>query len=93
MENKKPLQAAAQTLTWQQRIGAAFGIEDCVFAMHPSDAEHAKELIAEALSAGASREDFLKEMVGHVYRKVGNPGHRETLFEAQRKNCKISGSE
>jgi hypothetical protein len=72
-------------MNWRARIGAAFGDADCVFAGHWADDDHAKELIWEARHEGASKDDFFKEMVWHVYKNVSNPEHRERLFAEQEK--------
>jgi hypothetical protein len=39
-----------------------FGNQDVIFAVHPMDGKRAKEAIKEAKAAGASRDDFEKEI-------------------------------
>ena len=48
---------------WRDRVPAYFGNQDLVFASHLTDEERAKKAIREAKAAGASRDDFEKEMV------------------------------
>ena len=45
-----------------------------VSASHPTDEERAKKAIREAKAAGASRDDFEKEMVWHIYKNVTADG-------------------
>ena len=54
---------------WRDRVPACFGGQDLIFASHPTDEERAKKAIREAKAAGASRDDFEKEMVWHIYKK------------------------
>jgi hypothetical protein len=65
-------------MNWRARIGAAFGDDDCVFAGHWTHDDHAKELIAEARHEGASKDDFLKEMVWHVYKSFSRSKKRNS---------------
>jgi hypothetical protein len=51
-----------------------FGIADIEFAIHPSDTARAKAAIKDAKAAGATFDDFEKEVVWHCYRKVTAPG-------------------
>jgi hypothetical protein len=55
---------------WRDRVPACFGDQDLVFASDPTDEERAKKAIREAKAAGASRDDFEKEMVWHIYKKT-----------------------
>lgn len=57
-------------MLWKQMVARGFGIADCIFAVHPSDKQDAKA----AKAAGASFEDFEKEMVWHIYKQVTAPG-------------------
>lgn len=61
-------------MSWKQMVARGFGIADCIFAGHPSDKQDAKAAIAAAKAAGASFEDFEKEMVWHIYKHVTAPG-------------------
>src|SRR5215472_2514813 len=51
---------------WRDRVPAYFGNEDLIFASDPMDEERAEKAIREAKAAGASRDDFEKEMVWHI---------------------------
>ena len=63
-------------MSWQDRVVRCFGVVDCVFAGHPMDEGQAKELIKEAKQAGASFEDFEKEVVWHCYKELKvSPNH------------------
>lgn len=47
---------------------------DVIFANHPLDKQRALDAIRDAKAAGASRDDFEKEMVWHIYKTVTAPG-------------------
>jgi hypothetical protein len=59
---------------WKDRVPGCFGSADVLFAVHPLDKERAKEAIKEAKQAGATRDDFEKEMVWHIYKQVTAEG-------------------
>jgi hypothetical protein len=59
-----------KTRSWQDKVAGGFGNQDVIFANHPLDEKRAKEAIKEARESGASREDFEKEMVWHIYQHV-----------------------
>ena len=61
-------------MSWQQRVPGAFGCQDVIFAVHPSDENRAKEAIKDAKAAGATFPDFEKEVVWHCYQNVTAPG-------------------
>ena len=61
-------------MDWRDRVPACFGDQDLIFASHPTDEERAKKAIREAKAAGASRDDFEKEMVWHIYKNVTADG-------------------
>jgi hypothetical protein len=61
-------------MAWQNRVSACFGDQDVIFAGHSLDEKRAKEAIKEAKTAGASRDDFEKEMVWHIYKNVTADG-------------------
>jgi hypothetical protein len=65
-------------MTWEDMIPSCFGATDGIFAGHPSDEAQAKDAIAMAQKAGATRDDFEKEMLWHVYK---NAKHRESFWE------------
>ena len=52
-------------MSWQGDVSGGFGTADCIFAGHPSDAERAKAAIKAAKAAGATFDDFEKEMGTH----------------------------
>ena len=62
-------------MSWQQKIPACFGDRDVKFALHPSDPAHAEEAIAGARAAGASFQDFEKEVVNHCHERFQSTGH------------------
>jgi hypothetical protein len=70
-------------MSWQNQVLGCFGDQDVIFAGHPLDADRAKQAIKNAKTAGASKDDFEKEMVWHVYRNVKDPGMRNKLFSDQ----------
>ncbi len=70
-------------MTWQERVPACFGNQDVIFAVHPLDSERAKEAIAAAKAAGASRDDFEKEMVWHIYKSVTAEGMLQPHIKEQ----------
>jgi hypothetical protein len=55
---------------WQDLVPGCFGVEDHIFALHRADEDRAKEAIEKAKAAGAKKDDFEKELVWHVYKKV-----------------------
>jgi hypothetical protein len=57
---------------WQEMIPGTFGSQDRIFAGHPLDEGRAKEAIKAAKAAGATREDFEKELLWDVYKHVKN---------------------
>ena len=57
--------------------------EDLVFASQPMDEERAKQAIREAKTAGASRDDFEKEMVWHIYKNVTADGFLQEHIKEQ----------
>ena len=61
-------------MDWRDRVPACFGEQDLIFASHPTDEERAKKAIREAKAAGASRDDFEKEMVWYIYKNVTADG-------------------
>ena len=65
-------------MTWEDMIPSCFGVTDGIFASHPSDEQQAKDAIAIAHKAGATRDDFEKEMLWHLYKNVK---HRELFLE------------
>jgi Ribbon-helix-helix domain len=58
---------------WRKLIPGCFGMMDANFAIHPADTERAKQAIATAKEAGATFEDFEKEIVWYCYKEVTAP--------------------
>lgn len=48
---------------WRQLVPACFGKADKEFAIHPEDEHRARKAVSAAKKAGASRDDFQKEMI------------------------------
>jgi hypothetical protein len=61
-------------MSWQGKVAGGFGLVDVIFANHPLDKQRALDAIKEAKAAGASRDDFEKEMVWYIYKNVTAPG-------------------
>ncbi|MBN4863823.1 hypothetical protein [Providencia stuartii] len=74
-------------MDWKEKVSTGFGDQDCVFAQHSIDIERAKNVIKEAKSAGATFQDFEKEIVWHIYNKVKGP-HQKEFIETQVKRAK-----
>jgi hypothetical protein len=70
-------------MDWQKRVAACFGNQDVIFAVHPMDEERAKQAIREAKAAGASRDDFEKEMVWHMYKNFTAEGLQQQHMKDQ----------
>lgn len=70
-------------MPWKQKVAGGFGSADVIYAGHAADEQRAKEAIKDAKTAGASFEDFEKEIVWHVYRKLTAPGMQQTHIEEQ----------
>lgn len=68
-------------MAWQDQVAGGFGSVDCIFAGHPSDEERAKDAVKAAKAAGASKDDFCKEAIWHVYKNVAYHPAREDLFQ------------
>lgn len=66
-------------MKWQARIGDCFGGAD-VFAGHYCGETSTMRLVAEAKSEGATREEFQKELVWHIYKRVKNASLRDDRF-------------
>jgi hypothetical protein len=61
-------------MSWHSKVAGGFGSADVIFASHPLDRQRALDAIKAAKAAGASRDDFEKEMVWHIYKKVTAAG-------------------
>lgn len=70
-------------MTWKNQVAGAFGSADVIFASHPSDETRAREAIRAAKAAGASFDDFEKEVVWHVYKNVTAPGMQQDHIQGQ----------
>lgn len=69
-------------MAWQLKVPGCFGDQDVIFANHPSDEQRARETIRDAKNAGASKDEFRKEAIWHIYSNVTDPGVRQERFEA-----------
>ncbi|MBL0807849.1 hypothetical protein JK324_14760 [Klebsiella oxytoca] len=70
-------------MSWEKDVAACFGVEDCRFAVHPLDVQRAQTAIADAKAAGASFNDFVKEMVWHIYQRMPNSPVLHTHIQTQ----------
>jgi hypothetical protein len=70
-------------LDWQDKISGCFGCEDCIFAGYHNDEKCAKDTIKAAKSAGATFEEFEKEVVWHCYKKVTASGMLQDHIQKQ----------
>lgn len=70
-------------MSWKQKVASGFGDMDCIFAGHPRDEQDAQKAIADAKAAGASFEDFEKEMVWHIYKHVTASGMLQDHIKKQ----------
>lgn len=70
-------------MPWKQKVAGGFGSQDVIFANHPLDEQRAKEAIKDAKAAGASFDDFEKEVVWHVYRNFTAPGMQQDHITKQ----------
>ncbi|MBD1548532.1 hypothetical protein [Roseibium aggregatum] len=59
---------------WENLVPGCFGAADARFALHATDEKRAKEAIKAAKTAGASFEDFEKEILWYCYQKVSHDG-------------------
>jgi hypothetical protein len=76
-------------MDWRGRVPACFGNQDLIFASDPTDEERAKKAIMEAKAAGASRDDFEKEIVWHIYKNVTADGSARAHQEQVRRLHKM----
>jgi hypothetical protein len=68
---------------WQERVPGGFGSRDVVFAGHPLDEKRARAAIKKAKESGATRDDFEKEMVWHIYKNVTADGMLQKHIKEQ----------
>jgi hypothetical protein len=68
---------------WQKRVPGCFGRQDAIFAVHPMDSKRAEEAIQAARAAGASPDDFEKEMVWYIYKNVTAEGMLQSHIKDQ----------
>jgi hypothetical protein len=71
------------TMSWQKQVPGSFGIQDVIFGVHPADEQRAKAAIKAAKAAGASFEDFEKEVVWHCYKNFTAPGMQQDHITKQ----------
>ena len=70
-------------MSWKDNVPNGFGIADVIFAGHPSDEASAKTTIKAAKAAGASFDDFAKEVVWHCYKNVNAADFLKNHTDAQ----------
>lgn len=70
-------------MSWQDDVAGGFGTQDIIFGGHPLDEQRAKQAIKAAKDAGATRDDFEKEMVWHIYKNVTAPGALQPHIQEQ----------
>lgn len=75
-------------MEWKKQVPGAFGIQDVRFAVHALDRERAKAAVAAAKAAGATFEDFEKEVVWHCYKNYKAPGRQQDHIAEQVKRAK-----
>ena len=52
-----------------------------IFAGHLPTQRSARDVIKRAMADGATRDDFEKELVWHLYKNVPNPEYRNERFK------------
>ena len=72
-------------MSWQHQVADGFGQVDGIFAGHKSDADDAKKAIKAAKIAGASLDDFSKEMIWHLYQAGAGREHMAAQIERLKK--------
>ncbi|NUL39721.1 hypothetical protein [Kosakonia sacchari] len=60
-------------MPWKQQVARGFGDIDCIFAAHTLDQQDALKAMSAAKAAGATFQDFEKEMVWHIYQEWKDP--------------------
>jgi hypothetical protein len=78
-------------MSWQDQIPGCFGAKDALFANHPRDERRAEEAIKNAKAAGATFEDFEKEIVWYCYKEVTGTHFQEHLGKQVAKARKLWG--
>jgi hypothetical protein len=68
---------------WRDLVPGAFGVADVIFGKNPADGKRAKAAIKAAKAAGATFEDFEKEVVWHSYKNFKAPGLQQKHIEEQ----------
>ena len=69
---------------WRKLVPGGFGLMDVQFARHPADAKRAKKAIAAAKAAGATFEDFEREIVLHCHKEASAWRHEHTVKQVTR---------
>ncbi len=72
-------------MNWKSMIPNCFGQQDAIFAGHWADRSQAKKAITAAKKAGASRNDFERELADYISRDVANPQYRDRRLAEQSK--------
>jgi hypothetical protein len=70
---------------WRAMLPGCFGKMDRQFAIRPEDEQRAQKAITAAKKAGASRDEFLRELNSYLDKNVGNQNHRAALAMKQAK--------
>ena len=68
---------------WKEGFALCFGEMDVIFANHPLDGKRARAAIRAAKYADASRDDFEKEMVWHIYKEMTGEGRLQPHIREQ----------
>lgn len=74
-----------QEQDWRAMLPGCFGRIDRQFAIHPDDEKRAQKAITAAKNAGASRDEFQRELNLYLDKNVGNQNHRAALAMKQAK--------
>jgi hypothetical protein len=77
------LRKLEEKTAWKKGIARCFGELDVIFANHPLDGKRARAAIRAAKYAEASRDDFEKEMVWHIYKEVTGEGRLQPHIRDQ----------
>jgi hypothetical protein len=61
-------------MSWREQIAGAFGFGTAPFATHRSDQDMAKHAIRAAKAAGASRDEFAREIAQYARKYISSEG-------------------
>jgi hypothetical protein len=71
--------------TWKDRLPRCFGSVDLKFASNPADEKRAKDMIREALGAGASNHEILNAIRAYLATEGARYEHIEKQMPSARK--------